>query len=80
MVYHGAGQGITANQDGIEVGTDTVKANYGLKWNGDGHLIIGRWLLGGSFGTRDASAYVDELEMYNKQLSEEEICKMYWVK
>ena len=75
MVYHGAGQGLTAYQDGIEVGTDTVKTYFGSKRNGDGDVVIGRWLLPAS--SRYASVYVDELKMYNMQLSEEEICKMY---
>ena len=53
-----------------------VKQGGGSMPSGDGHVFIGRRNLG-SQGVKYASTYVDELKMYNKQLSEEEICKMY---
>ena len=61
--------GIIAYLNGTEVGTDSVKQNLGSKISGDGHVVIGRWALGGSLLTWYASAYVDELKMYNSQLS-----------
>ena len=76
MVYHGTGSGITVYQDGIRVGTSTVKVSTGSKPSGNGHVFIGRRDLG-KLGARYASTYVDEIKMYNDQLSEEEICKMY---
>ena len=77
MVYHGTGSGITVYQDGIKVGTSTVKVSTGSKPNGNGRVFIGRRDLGSRLGARYASTYVDEIKMYNNQLSEDEICKMY---
>ena len=76
MVYHGTGSGITVYQDGIRVVRSTAKQGGGSMPSGDGHVFIGRRNLG-SQGVRYASTYVDELKMYNRQLSEAEICKMY---
>ena len=74
MVYHGTGSGISVYQDGISVGTDTVKEGGGHKPSGDGHVVIGRRVTEG--GTFYVSVYVDEVRMYNRQLSEDEICKL----
>ena len=77
MVYRGTVLGITVYDDGIKVGADTVKETAGSKPGGNGIVFIGRRLLGGDLGPRYTSVQVDELKMYNIQLSEEEICKMY---
>ena len=41
--------------------------------SGNGEVVIGRRL-----GDQYASAFVDEIKMYNRQLSQEEIINMYW--
>lgn len=74
MVYHGTGSGITVYQDGIRVGTSTVKMSGGSKPSGDGNVYIGRRIT--HAGSSYASVYVDEVKMYNRQLSEDEICKL----
>ena len=71
MVYHGVEQGITAYQDGIKVGTDTSRNPFSRP-SGNGEVVIGR-----RFGALYASAFVDEIKMYNRQLSQEEIATMY---
>ena len=74
MVYHGTRSGITVYQDGTEVGRSTVKEGVGSKPSGDGSVFIGRRVtLGGTFY---GSVYVDEVKMYNRELSENEICKL----
>ena len=67
MVYHGVGQGITGYVDGREIGTDT-EITPGPKERGTGWREI--------YGRRYASAFVDEIKMYNRQLSQEEIANM----
>ena len=74
MVYHGTRSGITVYQDGSEVGTSTGKVSGGSMPSGDGNVFIGKRITPG--GTFYASVYVDEVKMYNKQLSEDEICKL----
>ena len=76
MVYHGVGMDITAYHDGTEVGSLTEKQSGNMKSSGNGNVFIGR-RIGTNIGPRYASVYVDELKMYNSQLSEGEICKMY---
>ena len=71
MVYHGAGTGITANQDGMNIGTTTAKTSLSSKPRGDGRVEIGRRVQAG--GPFYASTYVDEVKMYNRQLSESKI-------
>ena len=73
MVYHGVGQGITGYVDGSQIGYDT-QIYAGGTGVGTGQVVIGRRVFG--WGPRYASAYVDELKMYNRQLSQEEIAKM----
>ena len=74
MVYLGTGTGIIVYQDGIHVGTDTVKTNRGFRSMADGRVFVGLRVTGDY--QRYASAYVDEIKMYNEQFSEEEIYKM----
>ena len=74
MVYHGVGQGITVYHDDTEVGTDTSRA-HGTRVQGTGDMFIGRRL--SNSGSLYASVYVDELKLYNRQLSTDEISKMY---
>ena len=74
MVYHGAGQGITVYHDGSKIGTDTDKTSFS-SIAGNGRVEIGRRVL--LSGAYYASTYVDEIKMYNKQLSESEIQNMY---
>ena len=75
MVYHGTGSGITVYQDGIRVGTSTVKMDGStVKRSGDGRVFIGKRVATGS--QRYTSVLVDEVKMYNRQLSEDEICKL----
>ena len=74
LVYHGVGVGITVYQDGNEIGTDTEKAG-GIKQKGNGLVFIGKRT--GGLGDRYASASVDEMKFYNRQLLEKEIRDMY---
>ena len=74
MVYHGVEQGITAYMDGILVGTDTSRNPFDRP-SGNGEVVIGRRV--GWFETFYASAFVDEIKMYNRQLSQEKIANMY---
>ena len=74
MVYHGVGQGITAYQDGSLLGND-MSREVGSKTSGNGEVVIGR--RAGLYNTLYASALLDEIKMYNRQLSQEEISNMY---
>ena len=75
MVYHGVGQGITGYVDGREIGTDTeITLGGSTKERGTGQVVIGRRIL--QSGTKYVSTFVDEIKLYNRQLSEEEICKL----
>ena len=74
MVYHGYEQGISVYHEGSKIGTDTDKTSQNTI-GGNGRVVIGRRILTG--GTFYASAYVDEIKMYNRQLSESEIQNMY---
>ena len=74
MVYHGTGQGISVYHDGSKIGTDRDK-NTGNKTGGNGRVVIGRRVI--TSGTYYASTYVDEIKMYNRELSENEIQNMY---
>ena len=74
MVYHGVGQGITVYHDGMVVGTDTSRA-VGTRVQGTGDMFIGRRL--DNSGSLYASVHVDELKLYNRQLSADEISEMY---
>ena len=76
MVYHGTGSGISVYQDGIRVGTSTVKVGGSSdpKTSGDGRVLIGKRVTTGN--QRYTSVLVDEVKMYNRQLSEDEICKL----
>ena len=71
MVYHGVEQGITAYQDGSLIVSDTSRVPAS-RISGNGEMVIGRRI-----GTKYASAYVDEIKMYNRQLSQDEIANMY---
>ena len=78
MVYHGVEQGITAYQDGSLVDSDTSRtafAQISEHISGNGEVVIGRRV--GFRNTLYASAFVDEIKMYNRQLSQEEITNMY---
>ena len=55
----------------LELEQDTIKVNTGSKPSGDGRVFIGRRNLGIGYGTRYASVNVDEVKMYNEQLSAE---------
>ena len=74
MVYHGYEQGITVYHDGSKIGTDTDKTSFTTS-AGNGRVEVGRRVL--PSGTYYASTYVDEIKMYNRQLSESEIQNMY---
>ena len=69
MVYHGVGQGITGYVDGSQIGTDS-EITPSPKERGTGWVVIG-WR--GVYGRRYASAFLDEIKMYNRQFSQEEI-------
>ena len=71
MVYRGVEQGITAYQDGSLIGSDTSRVPA-TRITGNGEVVIGRRI-----GTKYASVLVDEIKMYNRQLSQEEIANMY---
>ena len=71
LVYHGDGLGFTAYEDGTKIGADPNKTIVGLKPNGGGAVFIGQ------IDYHFASATVDEVKLYNRQLSQEEICDMY---
>ena len=73
-VYHGNGQGITAYHDGSKIGSATAKTS-GNSIGGNGMVLIGRRYL--TSDTHYVSTYVDEIKMYNRQLSESEIQNMY---
>ena len=75
MVFQ-ADSGIIVYHDEIEVGRDKTREPRNRN-GGNGHMLIGRRKIGGSVGPRYATVYVGEIKMYNRQLSEEEICKMY---
>ena len=63
MVYHGSHQDITAYQDGNKIGTHTDKTVVaGTKPTANGQSIIGK-------REKYISMYVDEIKMYNRQLS-----------
>ena len=62
---------VLAYQDGIKVGTDTSRNPFS-RLSGNGEVVIGR-----RFGALYASAFVDEIKMYNRQLSQKEIATMY---
>ena len=71
MIYHGEGLGITAYQDGSLIQTQASKVVVdGTKPRGNGNTIIGK-------RERYVSMFLDEVKMYNRQLSLEEIQKMY---
>ena len=74
LVYHGFEQGITAYQDGGLVGSGTSR-NAFAQTSGNGEVVIGRRV--GYRDTLYASAFVDEIKLYNRQLSQEEIANMY---
>ena len=76
MVYLGVEQGITVYHDGSQVGTDTSR-EAATRISGNGEVVIGR--RAGLYNTLYASAYVDEIKLYNRQLSEDEITNMYWI-
>ena len=73
LVYHGVDQGITAYQDGRQIEKSITKGSINRN-GGKGKVVIGR-RLGGQY----ASALVDEIKMYNRQLSQEEMTNMYWI-
>ena len=72
MVYHGVGQGITGYVEGREIETDT-EITPGPKERGTGWVVIG-WRE--VYRRIYASAFVDEIKMYSRQLSQEEIANM----
>ena len=73
VVYHGVGQGMTVYFDGNKVSTVTVKIKVSTAI-GNGKVFIGK---DHYEEARHASASVDEIKMYNRQLSQEEISNMY---
>ena len=75
MVYHGVGQGITVYQDGRKIETDAVKTVEASRPTGSGNLVIGKRNPHGV--DRYATASVDEIKMYNRQLTQQEFCEMY---
>ena len=72
MVYHGVGQGITVYHDGREIGTNLEGGFLGSKPKGNGQVLIGKRGAG-----HYTSVSVDEIKLYNRQLSQEEIGNMY---
>ena len=75
IVYHGVGHGITVYQDGSKIATDTDKNDAGVKPKGNGQVVIG--IRNHGSGDDYASASVDEIKFYNRQLSEKEISDRY---
>ena len=68
------GQGITVYTDGSLQGNDTSK--YTRSWAaGDGRLVIGRWYT--DRDQRYASVAVDELTLWNRTLTLQEIQAVY---
>ena len=74
LLYHGAGRGITLYHDGNHVQTDTDRhaKDYGT---GSGHVVVGYRVYGVT--PEYGSVSLDELRMYNRQLSLKEIQTMY---
>ena len=70
------GQGFTTYKDGVEQGNGTSKGG-GSYPPGDGRVVIGR-----RFTNRDewyASAEVDELTLWNRALTLQEIQAIYYM-
>ena len=74
MVYHGLNQGMTVYHDSTHIGTTSQILGVGHQ-RGDGGLVVGKR----DKGTGDlySSVSVDEIKLYNRQLTQEEICGMY---
>ena len=75
LIYHGEVEGTTLYHDKAKVGSQTSLLFAQPMNEGTGIVFIGRridW-------SRSvySSVYVDELKMYNRQLSQEEITDMY---
>ena len=71
MVYHGEGLGITVYQDGRLIQNQPSKVTVdGTKPTGNGNTIVGK-------RERYVSMLLDEVKMYNRQLSQGEIQNMY---
>ena len=74
MVYHGVGVGITIYHDGREI-VRVSGTTGGSNPIGNGQVVVGRRTI--AAGDRYASASVDEIKFYNRQLTQEEISNMY---
>ena len=74
MVYHGVGQGFTIYEDGTRIRADQDKTNVMIP-RGNGLVSIGKRYAQGQH--KYATASVDEIKMYNRQLTQQEICDMY---
>ena len=71
MIYHGEGLGITAYQDGSLIQNQASKVVVnGTKPRGNRNTVIGK-------RERYVSMLLDEVKMYNRQLSLEEIQNIY---
>ena len=72
---NGVGNGFTAYEDGIQIGADLDITTADPKTSGNGLVYIGKR----NPGDADyySSASVDEIKMYNRQLTQQEICDMY---
>ena len=73
VVYHGVEQGMTVYFDGNKLATVTAKVRVPTA-TGNGTVFIGK---DHYLEARYATASVDEIKMYNRQLSQEEISNMY---
>ena len=74
IVYHGLGNGFTVYEDGTQIGADLDITIANAAPSGNGLVYIGRRYISGD---RYATATVDEIKFYNRQLTQQEICDMY---
>ena len=71
MMYHGTGKGITVYEGGVIIGLTTSKIEViGSKPIGNGYTVIGKREM-------FITMHLDEIKMYNRQLSVDEIQNMY---
>ena len=75
MVYHGLGNGFTAYEGGEQIGADLDITNANASPSGNGWVYIGKRFAGAT--DKFATASVDDIKMYNHQLTQQEICGMY---
>ena len=77
LIYHGEVEGTTLYHDKAKVGSQTSLFAQPMN-KGTGIVFIGRRIDWSR--SLYSSVYVDELKMYNRQLSQDDISRMYWYK